>query len=299
MEAYLASSSQEREITYREIEARNRTLESRVRDLEEAQRQIRETEDALIHAERLSAMGQLAASIVHEIRNPLAVLMGEADLVALTPGLPEGVRTRTENILEYGRHLSTLIGDVLRFSRRQEGQTQRLFLNGIILDLQGFLRLLKGKETRIQTRLTADLPQVIGDPGHIKQLLTNLILNAIDADPEGKGITISTERISPGELLERCRRSGWPFATAIGDEERWHARLEDSACATVSDSGVGIQARDLSRVFETFYTTKSRERGTGIGLSICRTIVERHHGEIVVTSKPGEGSRFHVLLPAA
>jgi len=299
MESHLTASQSEMGVAYRELGQRSRNLEGRVRDLERAHQRLRRTEDLLIHAERMAAMGQLAASIVHEIRNPMAVISGEAELMLLRPDLPEDARHRAGQIQAHCEQLSGLIEDILRFSRRQESRVSRVSLNDLVSDLLAFIGHLKGKEARIETALARNLPLVSADPGQIKQVLSNLLVNALDAMPEEKALKIVTEAIPVGAALRRERVSGWPCALILCPEEEALTKDEPSVCVTLSDAGVGIPAHDLRRIFDAFFTTKPSGQGTGIGLSICRTIVERHGGDILVASLPGAGARFSVLLPAA
>jgi two-component system NtrC family sensor kinase len=236
-------------------------------------------------AEKLAAIGQLAAGVMHEINNPLATIAACAETMTLAiaelppsrpapPGFGEYLR-----IIDYEVHRCRGITEgLLNFSRAKPMQRVRIGVNTIV---ERTLFLLKHhahfKRYPVRLELAPDLgPEVTADPDQLTQVLMALLLNAADAlgEPsvdaeEAQGITL---------------RSGVEGGEAFVD---------------VQDDGHGIPREDLSKIFEPFYTTKPPGAGTGLGLSICYGIVRDHGGRIEVSSAVGVGSTFRVLLPVA
>ncbi len=239
----------------------------------------KQAEARIAQAEKLAALGTLAAGVMHEINNPLATIAAAAE--ALESRVREGTLagdglvTELYAVLgliahEVGR-CSGIVGGVLDFSRPKPARREPVAVNDIVrrtLFLLG--HHARFKTLRVDTLLAAHLPPVLGDDEQLIQVLMALLLNAMDA-MHGEG----TIQLRTGE--------------APGGE----VRLE------VEDHGEGIRRTDLPRIFEPFYTTKPVGRGTGLGLSVCYSIVSDHDGRIEVNSVFGRGSTFTILLPPA
>lgn len=262
--AHQASAAIEKARLYKEISHLAGVLEQRV---EERTRELRETQAQLVHAEKLAALGELAAGVAHEINNPLHILQAYMDYMASQAAADDPIHEMLEpmhNSLDSIAHLTSQLRD---FSRPAVGERKPLSLNEA---LSKVLRLA-GKELmhsriRVEESFQADLPLVLGDPRQLEQVFLNLILNARDAMPGGGHLQIET-----------CANG-------------------DIVCARFTDSGMGIAAEDLGRIFEPYFTTKE-DRGTGLGLAICQRIVTQHGGKITVISKLGQGAQFTVQLP--
>ncbi|MEW6755683.1 MAG: ATP-binding protein [Candidatus Latescibacterota bacterium] len=297
MERILTAAGHETQITYEELGRRNLQLQQRVAQLERAQTELRETQRMLLHAERLGAMGQMAATIVHEINSPLAVITGHVELM-LMGAADESTRSSLNAILEAGWRLRDLARHILHFSRHRHTQAVPVDLSAQAAAVLDFLGpVLRGVEMRAE--LGAGLPPVVAVPSSVEQVLVNFLMNSRDA-LEGcaeRRICVRTRVAALGELLAEARARSWPTALALqaGDvspQAQW-------AVAQVEDSGAGIASEEMSRVFEAFYTTKGEGRGTGLGLAIARNIVQDHGGNILVASRPGAGASFGLLLPLA
>ena len=234
----------------------------------------RRIQGQIMQSEKLAAIGQLAAGVMHEINNPLATI--SACVAAITGRLDEASeRTAVEEYLELidkeVDRCTRIVDGLLDFSRPKGKAKGRVVLNGLVDETlflmkhhQRFKRLTVARE------LDLTLPAAMGNAEQLTQVLMALMLNAVDAmDDRGK-LTVRTGK-SPNRANE--------------------VLLE------VEDTGMGIPRADQSKIFEPFYTTKPPGRGTGLGLSICYGIVEDHRGRIEVDSTPGRGTTFRVFLP--
>jgi two-component system sensor histidine kinase HydH len=230
--------------------------------------------------DRLAALGQMAAGLAHEIRNPLGAIKGAAQL--LRSGSPEPSASEAESdeymeiIVEEVNRLDRVLSQFLGYARPDRGERQELQVNDVVLKT---LQLLSPQgPAKILPELAADLPAVRGDPEQLRQVFLNLGINALQAMEGGA---------EPGTLrvVTRLRRS-WK-----------RGELTPFVEVAFHDSGKGIPESSLSDIFIPFFTTK--EGGTGLGLPICQRIVENHRGAIEVRSQQGAGSVFTVLLPPA
>ncbi len=234
-------------------------------DLSERQR----LESQLIQSEKMAAIGQLAAGIAHELRNPLAIVMNALyDLRQLVdtgnPEIADDLHIAEEEI---GR-AQAIIKNLLEFSRESSAELERVDVNELLgRTLQLLQRYLQDHGVRVTTDF-APVPPCVVNANAMRQIVLNLVTNAVQAMPEG------------GDLLLRTARAG---------TER--VRLE------VHDTGVGIPAARLQDIFNPFYTTKAPGLGTGLGLSVVHSIVRRYRGEIQVKSQVGVGTTFIIELP--
>jgi two-component system sensor histidine kinase AtoS len=229
----------------------------------------------LYRAERLAAAGELAASVAHEIRNPLTsirstvqYLLGEFDEGHAKRPLIEGV------IAEVDRINQTVDG-LLSLTRRVEFKAERLAL-GQLIEQSLLLVGTKARNQAVEIVWSPPSPDVYvsGDVSQLKQLLLNLVLNALQAMPEGGRLTI-----------ELSRKRG---PDAVGRDKTW-------AAVAIKDTGSGISANNLEKIFDPFFTTK--QGGTGLGLSISYAIARRHGGELEINSRESDGTTVAVRLP--
>ncbi|MGQ9631721.1 MAG: sensor histidine kinase [bacterium] len=243
-----------------------RDLEEKVRQTEEAYRALQESQNRLIRAERLAAIGEVTAKVAHEIKNPLMSIGGFARLVLKRMGEEDPNIKYLGMIEKEVERLEGLLKDILSFSAPSEPNFQEGDINEVI---QEALLLVNGELERsnigVLLQLAPSLPAVSFDRGQIGQVLLNLFLNAIHAMPEGGELSVSSELA--GE----------------------HVRI------TVGDTGVGIPEEHLDKLFVPFFTTKPN--GSGLGLSISHQILRNHGGMIDVVSKVGVGTTFTVKLP--
>ena len=235
---------------------------------------VRQMEEQLRRSERLSAVGQLAAGLAHEIRNPLASLSGAIELLA--GDLPQADQNskRLMRIVqrETGR-LDRLVADFLSYARPGPGPCEVVHLRGLLEELHRLVE--SGEYAAVQLCLdVSDELKVLGNPDQLRQVFWNLILNAVEAEPADHEIRIRGTRVPPED----------PSGPAMVEVE-------------IADRGSGIPEEILERVFEPFFTTKTK--GTGLGLATVHRVVEAHGGQLLVKSRPGEGTSVRVMLPAA
>ena len=230
------------------------------------------TTQQLWQASKLATMGELAASIAHELNNPLATVGLHAE--SLLMQLPEDSYQRKplEIIAQQVDRMATLINNLLQFSRRSHRQVSTLDPSEEIATSVEFVHYhLRSHNIEVVQEFADGLPTIHADRQQLRQLFLNLLTNASDAMPQG------------GKLVVRVRSNGF----------------DDSAVAIdFADSGEGIAAGNLEKVWEPFFTTKPEGRGTGLGLAICRRIVEEHGGTIDIQSQFGHGTTVSIVLPA-
>ena len=237
--------------------------------IEEDVTERRSLENDLIQSEKLAAVGQLAAGVAHEINNPLAAIIANAQL--LERDLPVDADTIESLALieEAGQRASLVVRGLLDFAHRDTYDFEPTDINKSIQSAVALAQHeIASRGIDLTLELSNDLPIVQASPTHIQEVWINLIMNALDAisSQEGK-ITLSTT-LRNGEVM-----------------------------VSVSDNGSGIPAERLGKVFDPFYTTKPVSRGTGLGLSIAQRIVNQHGGSISVESQEGVGTTFYVFLP--
>lgn len=238
------------------------------------------TETELRHKASLAAVGQAAAQVAHEIKNPLgSIRLGVAMLRDMTE---PGEAHETIDLVERGiDHLNKLTTDVTQFSREKDLTLERTNLHQL---LDGSLELvadqIQAKHTPVEKHYTTDTLEGELDADQLRQIFVNLFANALDAGEENSPLTITTALVT---------------SKRMGNDGEGSGALAPHARITIADRGRGMDAKTRVRIFEPFYTTK--KRGTGLGLAIVKKIVEQHGGTIAVESTPGEGTLFHVELP--
>jgi signal transduction histidine kinase len=258
-----------------ELGSLGRSLNSMIERLDATQREVeRFHTEQLIRAERLASIGELAASVAHEIKNPLAGISGAIQVLA--DDFPKGDPRRaiTDQILHQSERMDKTIRDLLNYAQPLTGEPSPVAINEI-LDRASFIALPNPARTKVRVHrdFAAGLPRTMADGKHLEQAFLNLILNAVQAMPDGGDLTLRTA------LREEQ------------DADGGRVLIE----ATVADTGVGIPPQIREKIFSPFYTT--RTQGTGLGLSITRKIVEQAGGTISVTSAPGAGTTFTVRIP--
>ncbi|OGR18831.1 MAG: hypothetical protein A2X81_09300 [Desulfobacterales bacterium GWB2_56_26] len=265
----LEQSHRELSHQLRKIEELNRSLQATNRLLEEKHREAEVAQTQLLHAEKLSAIGKLSASIAHEFNNPLQGIMTILQGFKQFRELEEEERKLLDLAISESHRMKNLIRSLQDFNRPSSGKKIFMDLHASIDSLLLFCKS-DFKRKGISTVLNYDkrLPQILAIPDQIKQIFLNLLNNAADACQNGSGIiTISTRQEENGVVV------------------------------AIKDNGTGIESGKIGLIFQPFYTTKPAAKGTGLGLSVCHGIVQSHRGEIRVESRPDEGSTFTVRLP--
>ena len=237
-------------------------VEERTRELQESQKQY-------MHAEKLSAIGQLSASIAHEFNNPLQGILSILKGLKKRAILEEDDKELLDAAISEGNRIKDLIRNLQDFNRPSSGKKA-------VMDVQNALESililqksdLTGRRISVVRNFTQDLPQILAVSDQIKQVFLNLLTNAADAcNHHGGSITVST----------------------------WQE--DHNVFVSIQDTGIGIKPEEMEHIFRPFFTTKAAVKGTGLGLSVSYGIVQKHQGEIRVESQLGEGATFTVLLP--
>lgn len=235
---------------------------------EQFRRQQARMQQRLAHTDRLNMMGQLSATIAHEINEPLTAMLGYAQLAGKCPGLPPQARDDIDRIATTCLHAREIVRKLLMFSRDMPARRETVSVHRVLEDTLELFRARCAKERiEIRLRLTRGRDTVCIDPARLRQVFSNLILNAVQAMPRGGRLTLTTR--CPGRRL----------------------------VIDVADTGCGMSAAELQKIFIPFYTTKPHHQGTGLGLPVAREIVNDSGGQLAVDSRPGRGTRFTLSFP--
>lgn len=238
-------------------------------------------EGELRRSERMAAVGEMAAKIAHEIRNPLASISGSIEILKGAGGSSEGLEQDAlmDIVIRETDRLNQLITDFLQFSRPAEPLRRRVVLGDLAEEVLQVLQGTLPPDIRAEGPGGDDLA-ALGDPGQLRQVVWNLCLNAVQAMPKGGCLRVDVNEVDPRNMK-----------SARGSVEGPRAFVE----LVISDTGEGIPEELQAQVFEPFFTTK--EEGTGLGLATVHSVVERHDGELVLESRLGLGTTFRVRLP--
>ena len=235
------------------------------RQSEEAQLKL---QAQLRHADRLATIGQLAAGVAHELNEPLGNILGFAQLIQKTTGLQKETAADIDKIVKASLHAREVIHKLLVFSRQKTPVKTQVSLNRVVQEGLYFLESRCARAgIQVRSKLAPDLPDLDADASQLHQVLVNLVVNGIQAMPEGGTLTIETQA------------------------------APDFVSLSVADTGCGMTDEVKERLFTPFFTTKDVDQGTGLGLAVVHGIVTSHRGTILVESAPGEGARFEVRLP--
>ncbi len=236
----------------------------------DAERERTHLQRQLIHADRLATIGQLAAGVAHELNEPLGSILGFAQLAAKCPGLPEAAARDIEKIVTGSLYAREVVRKLMVFARQVPARKTRVNVNQVIEEGLYFLEARCARTgTRIVRELAPALPEIEADAAQLKQVLVNLVVNALQAMPEGGTLTVGTRAADAAVVL-------------------W-----------VADTGTGIPDEIMGKIFLPFFSTKDVTEGTGLGLSVVHGIITSHGGSIDVQSQPGQGTRFEIRLPVA
>ncbi len=265
-----------------EIEEYNRNLEQKI---VERTRQLEEAQAQLIQSEKMSAIGQLAAGVAHELNNPLGGILGYAQftLEKLQKNVPEKTTSKEiESYLRYvrdievqARRCKAIVQNLLRFSRSSRTEDfEEIDVNRTVEETISFVEhQLRLSKIDLRTTLAKNLPMIRGNTGQLQQVFTNLLINAMHAS-------------APGSCIEIYSR----YSPALGE-------FGGAVELVFTDHGCGIAQENIKKVFEPFFTTKEVGKGTGLGLSVSYGIIRSHGGEINVSETPNGGATFTIVLP--
>ena len=249
-----------------------RDLAGQAQGMAEASRKMEESQRQLFHSHRLATVGRLAAGAAHEINNPLTIISLNTQILArsvnkFTNG--EELQGRLKIIADQEERISKIIQELMGFARPAQPKFCQARVDAIMEKVLGVIgdRVSMAK-VKVDNLIPDDLPNVMVDPLQIEQVFMNLLINANHAMPDGGAITLEAEEARSGFIEVR-----------------------------VTDTGTGIDAKDMGKIFDPFFTTKKEGEGSGLGLAVCNSIVEHNGGAMRVTSKLGQSSTFFVTMP--
>jgi signal transduction histidine kinase len=292
------------------------SLENYLESLESANKQLKQAQEELIRTEKLASIGRFAAGVAHEVGNPLGAILGYTSILQKERMDHEESKDYLKRIEKEIERINRIVRELLDFARPSKFEIREIEINKVIESTLSLLSYQKNfKNIEAQLDLEPNLPMIKGDESQLSQVFINIILNAIDAMPNGGVLTIRTgthlvENLDTGRLqrIYPRRRKSDPM-----ESDYYHMRKADPLAVLfkkfsegdrlvqirISDTGIGIKKEDLENIFDPFYTTKAPDKGTGLGLSISLRIVESLGGEIKVESEVGKGTTFEVYFPAA
>lgn len=254
-------------------------VEGIVRDITERRR----TEDRLLQAQKMEAVGRLTAGIAHDFNNLLTAINGFTEFAQLKLPPADPVRDLLGKVLEAGKRAAALVHKLLLFSRKETAEAKVIDVNRAVVELEKMLHRVIGEDIELVTRLAPSSGSVLIDPTQLEQVILNLVVNSRDAMPSGGTLTISTAR------------SRYDAAASAQSPD---LRPGEYVLLSIDDTGVGMSDDVKSHLFEPFFTTKDVGRGTGLGLATVAGIVKQAGGATLVHSEEGRGTRFTVCLPS-
>ncbi len=241
----------------------------------------RRLEEHLRQAQKMEAIGRLAGGIAHDFNNLLTVINGYGDLVLRQLSADDPIHEALRQMVSAGDRAAKLTRQLLAFSRKAILTPRVLDLHAVVTDMEDMLRRLIGEDVELVTNTVPGLGVVKADPGHVEQIILNLIVNARDAMPHGGKLTIEVCSVELDEFYARSHPDAQPGQYVL---------------LAVSDTGIGMDKATQARIFEPFFSCKG-DQGTGLGLATVYGAVRQNGGHIAVYSEPGHGATFKVYLP--
>jgi len=291
-------------------------LDNYLKSLELANKKLKQAQEELVRTEKLASVGRFAAGVAHEVGNPLGAILGYTSILEKNGIDREESKDYLKRIEKEIERINRIVRELLDFARPSKFEIHDVEINKVVehtLSLISYQKIFKNIETRLE--LQPSLPMIKGDESQLSQVLINILLNAIDAMPEGGILAIKTEDLliedgtdDPSQQFHPRRRRGDPIESDYSRLRKpdplstvlaIFSKGERLVRIRISDTGGGIEKENLERIFDPFFTTKEPDKGTGLGLSISLRIVESMGGKIRVESEVGKGSAFEIYLPGA
>jgi PAS domain S-box-containing protein len=239
-------------------------------------------ENELRQAQKMEAVGRLAAGVAHDFNNILTVILGNTAIQLRNPHLDEKLSTSLQLVERAAERATALTRQLLAYSRKQIIQRRPLALNKVVEQTVAMLRRVIGEHIALDMQLAPDLPPIFADSSSVDQVIMNLALNARDAMPDGGKLTIATLQVE----IDEAARAHNP-----------EAQLGPHICLAMKDTGCGMDAATVARIFEPFFTTKGPGQGTGMGLATVYGVLKQHGGWIEVESAPRGGTTVRAFFP--
>ena len=251
-------------------------------ELARALKELKSTQGQLLHAQKMESMGTLAGGIAHDFNNLLSGILGYASLLKMKIDSGDPLYKYVDTIEKSAVKSSELTKKLLAFSRTVKYRLKAVDINHVIEEFLSIIERTISKKISINKSLASGLMPIEADPSQIEQVLLNLCINACDAMPEGGKLSIITEK---------CTLNDENYRDFINAEKGKYVKL------SIADTGEGIPAEILNKIFDPFFSTKDKHKGSGLGLSVVYGVVKEHVGYINVKSKLGEGTIFEIIFP--
>lgn len=252
-----------------------------IQSLEESNRKLTAAQDEVIRSEKLASVGRLAAGVAHEIGNPIGIILGYIEILRQEISNAESHSESLGRLEREVMRIDTIIRELLSFSRPNKISLQPILANDVIKEATSIITHQRGfRGINMELKLDKSIPSIMCDEGFLKQVLINLFINAMDAMPNGGILSVSSE-----------------YRTMSNHGPLDYTMATDAITIMVSDTGPGIDEKNITKIFDPFFTTKSPGKGTGLGLAVSHRIIESLGGIISVQSLPGKGTTFTILLP--
>jgi len=254
-----------------------------ITDRKQAEEALKETQEQLLQAQKLESVGRLAGGVAHDFNNLLTAIIGNAGLMQMNLQPDDPQQEYIHHILEACSRASDLVRQLLAFARRQVIEPTQIDINLTLSTIKSILERLPGENIELEMLLSPDLPTVLIDPVQLEQVVLNLVVNALDAMPDGGRLLIETKPLTINESTVSNRSDLEPGTYVM---------------LAVHDTGTGIAPAAQPHIFEPFFTTKEVGKGTGLGLATCYGIIKQAKGHIEVQSELRHGTVFRIYLPA-
>jgi signal transduction histidine kinase len=290
----LKKEEERRQQAEEQLKKYNEELSRANNELQVSMKKLQSAQDQILRSEKLASIGRLAAGVCHELLNPLNIISGHVQALLLEREQDEGLNSDLKSIMEEIGRIEKIVGGLLKFSRKEDMELTYIDINE---ELESVLSIMEKDmqidNVRVVRDFSPNLPTIKIDANRMRQVFLNLTNNARHAMERGGILTVSTEtHIKKQKQNRRKTDINKPPETIPLIQENF-IRIK------FADTGTGIKKEDMVKLFDPFFTTKPEDQGTGLGLSVCYTIIEKHSGTIEVQSKYGEGAVFTIDLPCA
>jgi hypothetical protein len=292
------------------------SIDNYLKSLEMANKKLKQAQEELIRTEKLASIGRFAAGVAHEVGNPLGAILGYTSILEKNEIDREESKDYLKRIGKEIERINRIVRELLDFARPSKFEIKDIEVNKVVENTLSLLSHQKNfKNIETQLELQPDLPMVKGDESQLSQVLINILLNAIDAMPNGGNLKIQTENLVVDNLFGDEFQPLYPRRRKADPTESDYSRMRkpdplssllskfsrgDSLVKiNISDTGMGIEQENLEKIFDPFFSTKDPDKGTGLGLSISLRIIESMGGKISVESEVGKGSTFEIYFPAS
>jgi signal transduction histidine kinase len=299
-----------------QLKEKQENIDKHLESLETANKKLKQAQEELVRTEKLASIGRFAAGVAHEVGNPLGSILGYTNILAREDATREETKEYVKRIEKEIERINRIVRELLNFARPSRLEMQEVELNRIIqetLSLLSYQKSFKNIETQLSFK--PNLPMIRGNDSQLSQVFINIIMNAVDAMPDGGVLQIETEEYivgtetgddltppfsprrkdDPLETNYSHLRSFSPFSFFFTKFSKGDRLVK----VRIADTGMGIKQEDREKIFDPFFTTKDPDKGTGLGLSISLRIIESFGGEVKVKSDEGTGTTFEIYFPAA